>query len=112
MSKSVYICPMLSKEQIQQEIKEMDGYLPISEIEKRLGMPPTTLQKVLKGTRKLPKKYEKVLEAYFVRKTETKVQDLTKPNVEAKPKEQPKTNYVANTNKPFMSDAIRKKLGL
>ena len=103
---------MLTKEQIIKELEEMDGYLPISKIEERLGMPPTTLQKVIKGTRKLPKKYEKVLEAYFVRKPEIKVEDLTKPNKEVKPKEQPKTNYVADNRKPFMSDAIRKKLGL
>jgi hypothetical protein len=37
-------------------LEETDGYLPISKIEEKLGMPPTTLQKVLKGKRKLPAK--------------------------------------------------------
>ena len=41
-----------------------------------------------------------------------KVQDLSKPNTEVKPVEQPKTNYVVDTRKPFMSEAIKKKLGL
>ena len=57
---------MLTKEQIQKEIEAMDSWIPVSEIEKRMGMPPTTLQKVLKGTRELPKKWHKKLEAYFV----------------------------------------------
>ena len=70
---------MLTKEQIQKEIEEMDSYLPVSKIEEALGMPPTTLQKVLKGTRTLPKKWQKPLEAYFVREPEkTKEVPLTK----------------------------------
>lgn len=101
---------MLTKEQIQKELQEMDGYLPISEIEKRLGMPPTTLQKVLKGTRKLPAKYYKILEAYFVDQS-PKIKDLTKPKTkEAKPAQT--TNITHDTRKPFMSDAIKKKLGI
>lgn len=57
---------MLSKEEIRKEIENMDAWIPIYEIERRLNMPPTTLQKVLKGTRGLPKKWNKVLEAYFL----------------------------------------------
>ncbi len=77
-----------SKEQIQKEIEEMDSYLPVSKIEEKLGMPPTTLQKVLSGTRELPKKWEKVLEVYFVRvpennKPENKVRIEEERNTEA-----------------------------
>lgn len=60
----------MTKEQIQAEIQEMDSYIPVSKIEESLGMPPTTLQKVLKGKRELPKKWVKVLEGYFVKKVE------------------------------------------
>ncbi len=56
----------MTKEQIEKEIAEMNEWMPISKIEERLGMPPTTLQKVLKGERKLPKKWVNKLEAYFV----------------------------------------------
>lgn len=72
-----------TKEQIQQEIEEMDGYIPVSKIEETLGMPPTTLQKVLSGKRKLPKKWIKVLEAYFVRKPgNNKLMNSAKSNIE------------------------------
>ncbi len=112
MSKYVYFCLMLSKEQIIKELEEMDGYLPINKIEERLGMPPTTLQKVLSGKRNLPKKWNAILEKYFVREPEVKVKDLSKPNKEVKPKETPKTNHTVNNKQPYMSDAIRKKLGI
>jgi hypothetical protein len=55
----------MTREQIQKEIEEMDAYIPVYKIEENLGMPPTTLQKVLKGERELPKKWFKVLDAYF-----------------------------------------------
>ncbi len=57
----------MTKEEIQKEILEMDAYLPVSKIEERLGMPKTTLQKVLSGERELPKKWLKVLSGYFNR---------------------------------------------
>jgi len=56
----------MTKEEIQQQIIEMDSYLPIWKIEERLGMPKTTLQKVLSGERTLPKKWVKKLKDYFV----------------------------------------------
>lgn len=62
----------MTKEQIQKEIEGMDSYLPVSKIEEILKMPPTTLQKVLSGKRELPKKWYKVLQAYFVTKPEKK----------------------------------------
>lgn len=40
--------------------------LPISQIEANLFMPKTTLQKALKGERKLPKKWMKKLEYYLI----------------------------------------------
>lgn len=103
----------MTKEQIQKEIEEMDAYLPVNKIEEALGMPPTTLQKVLSGKRTLPKKWVKVLEAYFVRKDEVvelKVGDnkawkkaFKEAGVQATP---------SSSGKPFMNEAIKKKLGL
>jgi len=87
---------MLPKEQIIKELEEMDGYLPISKIEERLGMPPTTLQKVLKGTRKLPKKWEAILEKYFVR-TETKIVNLNLKNQSPTVYKKPLNNQSINT---------------
>lgn len=55
-----------TKDDIKKEIEGMNSYIPVSKIEKALGMPPTTLQKVLSGKRSLPKKWERVLEGYFV----------------------------------------------
>ena len=46
------------------------------------------------------------------KKGQQKITDLTKPNKEIKPTVQPKTNYSINTRKPFMSEVIKKKLGL
>ncbi len=40
------------------------------------------------------------------------VRDLTESNKEIKPPGTPKTNYITDTRKPFMSDAIKKKLGI
>lgn len=37
--------------------------------------------------------------------------DATKPTNIVKPQETPKSNYKIDTRKPFMSDAIKKKLG-
>lgn len=45
-------------------------------------------------------------------KPKNKIQDATKPTNVIKPKTQPKSNYTADTTKPFMNDAIKKKLGL
>lgn len=50
----------------------MPEYVPVRIIERTLGMPKTTLQKVLKGGRELPKKWAKPLEAYFGRRVEKK----------------------------------------
>jgi len=87
---------MLSKEQIIKELEEMDGYLPISKIEERLGMPPTTLQKVLSGKRNLPKKWNAILEKYFVR-TETKVVNLNLKNQSPTVYKKPLNNQSINT---------------
>lgn len=38
--------------------------------------------------------------------------DATKPTNQVKPVEQKTSNHVIDTRKPFMSEAIRKKLGL
>lgn len=70
----------MTKSEIEKEINEMDVYVPVSKIEEILGMPITTLQKVLKGERKLPKKWGKKLEYYFIRcktpKTESKIRKM------------------------------------
>jgi hypothetical protein len=55
----------MTKEVIQSLIDAMAEYVPVSQIEEKLKMPKTTLQKVLKGDRKLPKKWIKPLESYF-----------------------------------------------
>lgn len=69
----------------------MNEYVPISKIEANLGMPPTTLQKVLKGVRPLPKKWEKKLEAYFVREPSVNAEPpkQTKPTLPIKEDERP-----------------------
>lgn len=63
----------MTKEQIHKGMKEMDVYVPVSQIEKELNMPVTTLQKVLKGERGLPKKWRKPLENYLL--TQKRPQD-------------------------------------
>lgn len=75
----------MTKEQIQEELQQMDSYIPISKIEESLGMPPTTLQKVLKGKRELPKKWAKILDAYFVKKVDVKPDNIANksPKMEA-----------------------------
>jgi plasmid maintenance system antidote protein VapI len=55
----------MTKEILKKNIDEMEIYLPVSAIEKNLGMPKTTIQQVLNGHRNLPKKWVKVLERYF-----------------------------------------------
>lgn len=84
----------MTKEEIQKEIAEMDVYLPVSKIEENLGMPKTTLQKVLSGERELPKKWSKVLGAYFVKKPEKKVvvpeKEIMEAEVKSGKKEMPK----------------------
>lgn len=102
----------MTKEQIQKEIEEMDAYVPVKTIEERLGMPPTTLQKVLKGERKLPKKWHKILEAYFVRKPETTKKATTDSNapIPAPKKENP-TSSAGSGELSSFERMRRKKLG-
>ena len=109
----------MNKEQIQKEIDGMAEYLPISEIEKRIGLPKTTLQKVLSGERELPKKWHRVVEVYFgVTKKED---DRSNPLINAaRGRDENGVNNdevrveksVHSDRKPFMSDAIKKKLGI
>lgn len=73
---------MLSREEIQKEIEEMATWFPVYEIEKRLNMPPTTLQKVLKGTRELPKKWHNILEAYFISGNKKEIKNTTEEKTE------------------------------
>lgn len=70
-----------SKEEIRQQIEGMDAWIPVSKIEERLGMPPTTLQKVLAGKRELPKKWVSVLESYFIEQSEEKADEKLKEEV-------------------------------
>jgi hypothetical protein len=58
----------MTKEVLKKNIEDMEIYLPISKIEKNLGMPKTTIQQVLNGNRNLPKKWVKILEKYFKEK--------------------------------------------
>ena len=92
---------MISKEEIQKEIEEMDLWVPVYEIEKRLGMPPTTLQKVLKGTRALPKKWNKKLEAYFL--SQEKKLKLDNSIIEVNPKINNKNNSSTETIDPLIN---------
>ena len=55
----------MTKEVLKKNIEDMEIYLPISTMEKNLGMPKTTIQQVLNGHRNLPKKWIKFLEVYF-----------------------------------------------
>ncbi len=80
----------MKKTDIEKAISEMKDYVPVRLIERHLGMPKTTLQKVLKGQRELPKKWQKPLEAYFGK------------NPESISKEPPKQKAASHTseNKP------------
>lgn len=66
----------MTKEVLKKNIEDMEIYLPISTIEKNLGMPKTTIQQVLNGHRKLPKKWIKFLEVYFKDKVYLGVNNL------------------------------------
>lgn len=55
----------MTKERIQSLIDGLPKYKSVKEIEMEIKIPPTTLQKVLKGERLLPKKWIKPLEDYF-----------------------------------------------
>jgi len=106
-----------TKDDIKKEIEGMNSYIPVSKIEKALGMPPTTLQKVLSGKRSLPKKWERVLEGYFVGKPNLHIApvnlEIKKPQIKEAPLQiRADGNDSADTKKPFMSDAIKKKLGI
>lgn len=102
-----------NKEQIQKEIEEMDAYLPVSKIEEKLGMPPTTLQKVLSGKRELPKKWLKSLESYFVRNPEPEPTPPAEEEKETKQRQQVQSKPKEGVaRQPFMSEAIKKKLGI
>ena len=95
---------MLSKEEIRKEIENMDAWIPIYEIEKRLGMPPTTLQKVLSGNRELPKKWKNVLEAYFLANKK-----VTSKSIEIK--ESPlKTGIVTNKKSLTLSEQLELRI--
>lgn len=65
MSKYVYFCLMKAA-----DIKKLIENVPlsISDIEMRIGMPKTTLQKALKGGRDLPKKWQLKLNFFIEKK--------------------------------------------
>lgn len=95
----------MTQEQIQQLHEEMQVYVPVCAIEKALNMPATILQKAITGKRSLPKKWVKPLQQYFLQNTSgLPEKQVTKCNTV---KEIP----VATTRKPYMSEAIKKKLG-
>lgn len=95
----------MTKEEIQKQIAIMDAYVPVYKIEEKLGMPPTTLQKVLSGKRELPKKWLKILEAYFVKKPGKVIPTKDEPHESEKEK---------GTKEAFSSfnDYRKNKLGL
>ncbi len=100
----------MDKKEIKQGIENLEVYTPVKQIEQAIGMPNTTIQQVLTGSRSLPAKWVKPLRKYFLENRDkdlpvsqapkVKVKDLTKPNVEVKPKVQPKSNYSVDTRKP------------
>lgn len=69
----------MKKEDIESYIAAMPKYVPVRLIERKLNMPKTTLQKVLKGQRELPKKWVKPLEAFFKVKEENIQEEKKKP---------------------------------
>lgn len=91
----------MTKEEIQKQIEMMDSYIPVYKIEEKLGMPATTLQKVLSGKRELPKKWLKVLEVYFVKSP-------IKENIQEHTKTENKNKAEYST----FNDYRNKKLGL
>lgn len=94
----------MTKEEIQEQIKIMDAYIPVYKIEEKLEMPATTLQKVLSGKRELPKKWQKVLETYFVKKPSI-IHPPEKPETEPK-EDKPKEQFSS------FNDYRKKKMGL
>jgi transcriptional regulator with XRE-family HTH domain len=100
-----------------------------SDLEKLIGLPKNNLSGILKGDKKLSAKsrlkidiWEKTVKPsplkLFFKKPENEqekhIQDLTEGTNKVKDltKKPPTTNYVTDTRKPFMSDAIKKKLGI
>jgi len=84
----------MTKETIQSLIDGLQKYKSVKEIEIEVKIPPTTLQKVLKGERRLPKKWEKPLETYFGGSIKTEVQ----PSVEVKKPEKQVKNATQAVN--------------
>lgn len=55
----------MDREVLKKHIKDMEIYVTVCLIESNLKIPKTTIQQVLNGHRKLPKKWVKILEKYF-----------------------------------------------
>lgn len=70
----------MTQEDLKKYIDGMEIYIPIRLIERNLCIPKTTLQQVLKGNRKLPKKWVKVLEKYFNEKLYLKKENIILKN--------------------------------
>lgn len=86
---------------------------PIYQIEKKLGMPKTTLQKAVKGERELPKKWAIVIRSKY----SPNIQDLSQPNkniepITKAPKSSPKSiNTGSSDGLSSFERMRRKKLG-
>jgi len=66
----------MERDVLKKHIEDMEIYVPVCSIESNLEMPKTTIQQVLNGHRKLPKKWVKVLERYFTAKLYLGVNNL------------------------------------
>ena len=75
----------MNKTQLIEAINDMKVYKAISEIERELQMPRTTLQKAVKGYRKLPRRWLKPVADYFGKP----FVDRPKPVREMPPKPKP-----------------------
>jgi plasmid maintenance system antidote protein VapI len=109
----------------QSELIELlkDVPSPISRIEEKLGMPKSTIQKVIDGNRRLPKEWEIRLRNFVAekqyqwlkRKPRTVVKNLNKQSTGTTQKVEPiitNNESIDTLPKRFMSDAMKKRLGL
>lgn len=88
------------------ELKELlaNVVAPISAIEQKTGIPKNVLQQSLKGKRSLPKEWAVRLKEFVEKKQYVGLR-----------RKKPTLKFAKTTKidkKPFMSDAIKKKLGI
>ena len=69
----------MDKKEIKQGIENLEVYTPVKQIEQAIGMPNTTIQQVLTGSRSLPAKWVKPLRKYFLELSLIHISEPTRP---------------------------------